>query len=64
MDDMIVKYKNVLVHINDLKECFENLGKNNMNLNLDKCAFDLGAGTFLGFMFSNRGIKVNPEKNT
>jgi len=34
----------------------------NMRLNLNKCVFGVTAGKFLGFMVSQRGIKVNPEK--
>ena len=33
-----------------------------MKLNPNKCAFGVTAGKFLGFMVSQRGIKVNPEK--
>ncbi|KAM2274273.1 hypothetical protein ACFX1S_044103 [Malus domestica] len=33
-----------------------------MRLNLNKCAFGIGSGKFLGFMISQRGIKANPEK--
>ena len=33
-----------------------------MKLNPCKCAFGVTAGKFLGFMLSQRGIEVNPEK--
>ena len=33
-----------------------------MKLNPSKCVFGVTAGKFLGFMVSQRGIKVNPEK--
>ena len=33
-----------------------------MKLNLNKCVFGVTVGKFLGFMVSQRGIKVNPEK--
>ena len=33
-----------------------------MKLNLSKCVFGVIAGKFLGFMVSQRGIEVNPEK--
>ena len=33
-----------------------------MKLNLGKCAFGVTAGKFLGFMVSQRGIEVNPDK--
>ena len=33
-----------------------------MKLNPSKCVFEVTAGKFLGFMVSQRGIKVNSEK--
>ena len=33
-----------------------------MKLNPSKCMFRVMAGKFLGFMVSQRGIEVNPEK--
>ena len=33
-----------------------------MKLNPNKCVFGVTVGKFLGFMVSQRGIEVNPEK--
>ena len=33
-----------------------------LRLNAEKCAFGVGAGKFLGYLITNRGIKVNPDK--
>nr|XP_009780828.1 PREDICTED: uncharacterized protein LOC104229815 [Nicotiana sylvestris] len=33
-----------------------------MKLNPEKYAFEVGSGKFLGFMVSNRGIEINPDK--
>ena len=33
-----------------------------MKLNPNKCTFGVTAGKFLGFIMSQRGIEVNPEK--
>ena len=46
----------------DLKETFDTLHSYNMKLNPGKCAFRVTAGKFLGFMVSQRGIEVNPDK--
>ncbi|XP_074378044.1 uncharacterized protein LOC141719566 [Apium graveolens] len=62
IDDMISKSTTIPGHVKDLKECFDNLRKNQLKLNPEKCTFGVGAGKFLGFMISNRGIKANPEK--
>ena len=62
VDDMLVKSLHEDDHLNDLKETFDTLRSCNMKLNPNKCAFGVTAGKFLGFMVSQRGIVVNPEK--
>ena len=46
----------------DLKETFGTLRSYKMIFNPRKCAFGVTAGKFLGFIVSQRGIEVNPEK--
>ena len=48
--------------LSNLRETFDTLWSYNMKLNPNKCAFRVTAGKFLGFMVSQRGIEVNPEK--
>ena len=62
VDDMLVKSLHENDHLDDLRETFNTLRLYNMKLNPNKCAFGVTAGKFLGFMVSQRGIKVNPEK--
>ncbi|XP_017237355.1 uncharacterized protein LOC108210538 [Daucus carota subsp. sativus] len=62
VDDMIVKSMEKEVHLKDLQECFDKLRASNMKLNPSKCTFALGAGKFLGYLVSVRGIEANPEK--
>ena len=62
MDDMLVKSKEELTHLDDLKETFATLKKYQMRLNPSKCVFGVVSGKFLGFMVSQRGIEANPEK--
>ncbi|XP_061351831.1 uncharacterized protein LOC133296787 [Gastrolobium bilobum] len=62
IDDMIVKSLHMSAHITDLKETFEQLRARRIELNPTKCAFGVPAGKFLGFMLTNRGIEVNPDK--
>ena len=62
VDDMLVKSQCEDDHLDDLRETLDTLRSYNMKLNLNKCAFGVMAGKFLGFMVSQRGIKVNPEK--
>ena len=62
VDDMLVKSLREEDHLDDLRETFNTLRSYNMKLNPNKCAFGVTAGKFLGFMVSQRGIEVNPEK--
>ena len=62
IDDMVVKSKREAQHIDDLKEVFEVLWQHKLCLNVDKCAFGVGAGKFLEYLITNRGIEVNPKQ--
>ena len=62
VDDMLVKSKEELAHLDDLRETFTTLKQYQMKLNPSKCAFRVASGKFLGFMVSQRGIEANPEK--
>ena len=62
VDDMLVKSQLENDHLDDLKETFDTFRSYNMKLNPSKCIFGVTAGKFLGFMVSQRGIKVNPDK--
>ena len=62
VDDMLVKSLRENNHLDDLQEMFDTLRSYNMKLNPSKCVFGVIAGKFLGFMVSQRGIEVNPEK--
>ena len=48
--------------LEDLKETFETLRRYRMKLNPSKCVIGVSSGKFLGFMVSQRGIEVNPDK--
>ncbi|XP_059290704.1 uncharacterized protein LOC132044232 [Lycium ferocissimum] len=62
IDDMVVNSLRVDDHLKYLQETFDIVRKCNMKLNPEKCAFGVGSSNFLGFMVSNRGIKINPDK--
>ena len=62
VDDMLVKSLHENDHLNDLQETFDTLRSYSMKLNPSKCVFGVTTGKFLGFMVSQRGIEVNPEK--
>ena len=62
IDDIVAKSKFQGDLIADLKETFNNLCKNKMMLNPDKCSFGISSGKLLGYLVSHRGIEANPKK--
>ena len=52
VDDMLIKSKEELTHLNDLRETFATLRQYQMKLNPSKCAFGVASRKFLGFMVS------------
>lgn len=62
IDDMVVKSRKEERHVTNLNETFEILRRHKLHLNANKCAFGVGAGKFLGYMITNRGIEVNPNQ--
>ncbi|GKV10023.1 hypothetical protein SLEP1_g21448 [Rubroshorea leprosula] len=62
VDDMIVTSVRAEDHIDDLSETFQNLRRAQMKLNPLKCTFAVESGKFLGYVVSQKGIEVNPEK--
>ena len=62
VDDMLVKSLDKKKHLEDLQETFDILRQYNMKLNPSKCAFGALLRKFLGFIVSQRGIEVNPNK--
>ena len=53
IDDMVVKSKQEVQHIDDLKEVFEVLQQHKLCFNADKCAFGVGVGKFLRYLITN-----------
>ena len=62
VDNMLVKSKEELAHLDNLREMFATLKQYQMKLNPSKYVFGVASSKFLGFMVSQRGIEVNPEK--
>ena len=56
IDDIVVKSKQEIQHIEDLQGVFEILQQHKLRLNAEKCAFGVGAGKFLGYLITCRGI--------
>lgn len=61
INDMVVKSKQTLEHLEDLKEVFSVLRRHKLHLNASKCFFGVSLGKFLGYMITHWGIEVNPN---
>ncbi|KAA3469408.1 RNA-directed DNA polymerase (Reverse transcriptase), Ribonuclease H-like protein [Gossypium australe] len=62
VDDMIAKSRTEKEHIQVLKKLFLRLRKFQLKLNPTKCTFRARSGKLLGFVVSERGIEVDPDK--
>ena len=62
IDDMVVKSKQEVRHMEDLQGVFEVLRQHKLRLHAEKCTFRVGASKFLGYLITGRGIKVNPNQ--
>ncbi|XP_040944229.1 uncharacterized protein [Gossypium hirsutum] len=62
VDDMIAKSKMEEEHVQVLKKLFMRLRKFQLKLNPAKCTFGVRSGKLLGFVVSERGIEIDPDK--
>ena len=62
IDDMIVKSASEEEHLVNLIKLFESLRKYKLRLNPSKCTFGVKSGKLLGFIVSQKGIEVDPDK--
>ena len=62
VDDIIAKSKTKEEHLVNLRKLFERLRKYQLRLNPAKCTFGVKSGKLLGFIVSQKGIEVDPEK--
>src|ERR1051325_6488975 len=62
VDDMIAKSQTEEEHIVHLRKLFERLRKYKLRLNPNKCNFGVRSGKLLGFIVSQIGIEVDPDK--
>ena len=62
VDDMIAKSQTEEEHLVHLEKLFSWLRKFRLRLNPNKCTFGVRSGKLLGFIVSQRGIEVDPDK--
>ncbi|XP_050920355.1 uncharacterized protein LOC127137989 [Lathyrus oleraceus] len=62
VNDVITKSQSEDDHMDHLHKLFERLQKFQLRLTLAKCTFGVRSRTLLGFIASQRGIEVDPDK--
>lgn len=62
VDDILVKTIKRSTHIQELGLILDRMERFKLRLNPKKCAFGVTSRKFLGYIMSNKGIKVDPEK--
>ena len=62
VDDIFVKSVQEVDYFDNLKETFNTLRSYNMKPNPSKCAFEVTAGKFLGFMVSKEVLRSTQIK--
>jgi hypothetical protein len=62
IDVVVVKSGMFDEHLADLHVAFDMMRKYELRMNPLKCAFEVSAGRFLGFIVHEHGIQVNPKK--
>ncbi|KAA3483441.1 RNA-directed DNA polymerase (Reverse transcriptase), Ribonuclease H-like protein [Gossypium australe] len=62
VDDMIKKSRIEKKHVKVLRKLFLRLRKFQLKLNPAKCAFGVTWGKLLGFVVSEKGIEIDPDK--
>jgi hypothetical protein len=62
VDDIVIKSEKSNNLISDLEETFNNLRRFNIKLNPKKCTIEVPQGKLLGYIITERGIEVNPDK--
>ena len=58
VDDLVIKMRNRVDHLEDLKKVFDRLRRYQLKMNPLKCAFGVTFGKFLGFILRRRGIEI------
>jgi hypothetical protein len=62
IDDVVVKSDSMDNHLTDLRIALERMHRYGLKMNSLKCAFEVSAGKFLGFIIHEHGIEIDPIK--
>nr|KYP76636.1 Retrovirus-related Pol polyprotein from transposon gypsy [Cajanus cajan] len=64
IDDIVIRSKRKVDHIQHLKLSFERMRKHGLKMNPLKCAFGVSVRDFLGFVVHQKGIEVDKNKGS
>ncbi|KAM1051566.1 hypothetical protein ACFX10_033003 [Malus domestica] len=62
IDDVVIKSARRQTHLDDLHQEFLCMRRHSLKMNPAKCAFNVSAGNFLGFLVHHCGIEVDDNK--
>ncbi|XP_017984423.1 PREDICTED: uncharacterized protein LOC108663676 [Theobroma cacao] len=62
VDDLVVKFKKRVDHLEDLRQVFERLRQYQLRMNPLKCAFGVSSRKVLGFIVRHHGIEIDQSK--
>jgi hypothetical protein len=62
IDDIVVKSAEFSSHVADLRKAFDKMRRYGLKMNPRKCAFEVSAGKFLGFIIHEHGIEIDPDR--
>ena len=62
LDDILIYSNNLQDHRKEVKAIVEKLHVAGLFVKLEKCEFEANKKTFLGFVISQQGIEMDPEK--
>ena len=62
LDDILVYSRDKFEHVNHLKSLFERLREQKLYGKLEKCSFMVSSISFIGYIVSDCGVEVDPEK--
>lgn len=61
-DDILIYSRNVNQHLEHLRQVFELLRKQQLYANASKCQFSSTEVTFLGYLVSSQGVRMDTSK--
>ena len=62
VDDLVVKAKNPVEHLMQLRHVFERCREHNLRMTPSTCVLGVSSGKFLGFLVHHKGIDLDPTK--